>query len=117
MHEAGTRICAGVRTGAAEISPARTAYGAGEDARRAVLLGAGDEGRDRQRWLHLRRGRSAASRDGDVRVRRRRQPLQCDTLIEGMVARGYLLGRDREPKRPWTLWLNDSQRQFQAQRQ
>ena len=49
--------------------------GAGEDAWRAALPGAGDEGRDRRRRLHAGRGRRAAPVDGDLQVDRRRQPF------------------------------------------
>ena len=51
---------------------ARAGEGAGQDARRAAVPGAGDAGRDRMRRLHAGRGRPAAPRHGDLQVHRRR---------------------------------------------
>ena len=74
--------------GEAGIPPARAARGAGKDARRAAVPGAGDEGRDRRRRVHAGRGRPAAPRHGDVQVTGGVSHF-CDKLVGGMVERGY----------------------------
>ena len=60
------------RAGERVLSDAGARAGAGQDARRAALPGAGDAGRHRMRRLHAVRGGSAAAFDGDVQVQGRR---------------------------------------------
>jgi error-prone DNA polymerase len=80
-----TRISAAARQGDAGISAARASRRAREDAWRAALPGAGDEGRHRRRRLHagrgdqLRRAMATFKYTGGVTHFR-------DKLIEGMVA-------------------------------
>ena len=72
--------------GEAGLSDAGTGTGAGQDAGRAAVPGAGDAGGDRLRRLHAGRGRSAAAVHGDVQGHRRHRAFQVFITIEDIPA-------------------------------
>ena len=73
----------------ADLSDAGAQAGAREDARRAAVPGAGDEGGDRRRRVHAVRSRPAPALHGDLQVHRRASAPSSDKLVDGMVANGY----------------------------